>query len=319
MKCLNCNNEIDDNSNFCEYCGMKLENNVNIINNQMNNNVSNQNIMLNTNSNTDNINNGFQTGFSSNLNVNNNVMMNSQNQNNNLNESNGLNQVVNYSVNNNMLNNSDYNMNTNVDNNLVNTSIENNQMQNDNTSFNNNMNTDFKTLEGVEALFRSKGGLGTDNCIFIAFKDQNVHATRTAVSAGAFGVIGSMISRDFEDLESSRKMDKINDFVGINNYDALIINIFDLGISFIPLLKKEGGFLINLNDCIVDINNYAFVSRENIESIVFKKLTILSSKVQKLTIKIKNGVVFDLTANKVEKNIPYQQASMEKLISIYGK
>ena len=25
MKCLNCNKEINDNSNFCEYCGKRVE------------------------------------------------------------------------------------------------------------------------------------------------------------------------------------------------------------------------------------------------------------------------------------------------------
>lgn len=28
MKCLNCNNEINDNSNFCEFCGYKVEKNI---------------------------------------------------------------------------------------------------------------------------------------------------------------------------------------------------------------------------------------------------------------------------------------------------
>ena len=29
MKCLNCNNEINENSNFCEYCGTKIEKQIN--------------------------------------------------------------------------------------------------------------------------------------------------------------------------------------------------------------------------------------------------------------------------------------------------
>ena len=43
MKCLKCNNEINDNSKFCEYCGNKVESIINKINNEIynNNNIPN--------------------------------------------------------------------------------------------------------------------------------------------------------------------------------------------------------------------------------------------------------------------------------------
>lgn len=47
MKCLRCNNEINENSKFCEYCGNKVETSVNMTNNQVNN-IPNQNNTINT-------------------------------------------------------------------------------------------------------------------------------------------------------------------------------------------------------------------------------------------------------------------------------
>ena len=73
MKCVNCNNEIDNNSNFCGFCGCKINN----INNNFN---------TNSNFNVNNTNN-----FNVNSNVNNNYM------NNNINQNNG--QIVNNNMN----------------------------------------------------------------------------------------------------------------------------------------------------------------------------------------------------------------------------
>lgn len=222
MKCLNCNNEVNDNSKFCEFCGTKIEN----------------------------------TG-----------PLNPMNQ-----------QPV----------------------------------------MTSNVISDFKTLDGVINLFKSVNCFGQDNCIIVTFKDMNVHTTRTGVMTGAFGILGSAASSIAEDIERSDKDNMINNSLGIDDFDGLILNKTESGLGIIPLINQGSKLITKLDNYVPNINKFVFVNNNYIESINVKKLTMFSSKCQRLTIRIQGGVEFNLTANMTEKQIPYQSEYMTKFVNMYG-
>ncbi len=293
MKCLRCNNEISDNSNFCEYCGNKVESNINMTNNQIYNNIPNQNVIINTN-------NNLQTNNMTN--VNNNVMMNNTNKDINSFNANVSSNINSNIVNNQTINNSDYD-------NAINSNIS------------NNMNNDFKTLEGATNLFRSVNCIGNQNLMFIAYKDPNAGplVTKKSLVGGILGgALGGFVGGLAEGTERTQKEENMGNSIGIGHYDALLINVTEHGLGFIPLLIEGSRIMAKLDRYVSNISNFSFINNNYIESIVFKNYSF-SGKAKKVTIKIQGNITFDLMACMEEKLVPYQKESMEKLANMYGK
>lgn len=285
MKCLKCNNEINDNSKFCEFCGNKVENtfNQNLNYNTMNNvnsNVTMSNTIQNTNSNS------FNNSVNTNMNNN---MINNQNPNNNLNSINGLNQDMSNDIinNNNMINNVNSSINTNV----------------------NNMMDDFKTLNGALNLFRSVNCIGNQNIILIAHKNSNSGTMTSMIVGGAIGSIASSMERT---AGAGFKVE-------IGEYDALVLNFTEYGIGFIPL-KLQGKRLTKwtMDKMQPNMSNFVFVSNNSIEKITVKNNSIID-KSKRIILKIQGNVTFDLIAYMEEKLVPYQKDSMNSLVSMYSK
>ena len=318
MKCLRCNNEINENSKFCEYCGNVINNNTNMTNNQMYNNYSNQNNLINTNMNTYSssndvnssnntmMNNTIQNNNSINNGFNSNITSNQQSQINN-----NYNNVVSNQPNNTNYVNFNSNDSLNINNNTTNYSNGNMQMQNNmNTNISSSMNNDFKTIEGATNLFRSVNCIGNQNIMFIAHKNSNAGTTSSMIFGGAIGGIASGMERT---AGAGFK-------IGIGEFDGLVINVTEKGLGFIPL-QLQGKRLSKwtMDRMLPNMNNFVFVSNENIKSFIVKKFSIFNSKTKRIIIKIEGNVTFDLTANLEEQLIPYQKESMEKIVSMYSK
>ena len=323
MKCLRCNNEINDNSKFCEYCGNKIETSINMTNNQTYNNIPNQNNMINSNMNYSQTNNINYNNSNVNASVSNNVMMNNTVQTNNS-INNGFNsnitgnqqtQIMNTNYNNvvsNQTNNTNYvnvnstnslNSNVNIVNNTANSNTENMQIQN-------NINSDFKTLEGVTNLFRSVNCIGTQNIIFIAHKNSNSATTSSMIFGGAIGGMASSMERT---AGAGFK-------IGIGEYDALIINVTEKGLGFIPLQLQGKRFTKwTMDKMIPNMNSFVFVGNEYVKSFEVKKYSIFSNKSKRLIIKVEGNVTFDLIANLEEQFVSYQNNSVNTLINMYSK
>ena len=333
MKCLKCNNEINNNSKFCEYCGNRVESNINMTNNQIYNNTPNQNVMMNTNNNdmyNININNNPQTNNinynNSNVNdiVNNNVTMNNTVQNNNsfnnnvsanINNNVVNNQLINNELNNNIINSNINSINTNI----INSNIDNIQMENSNNNF--SINNDFKTLEGATNLFKSVNCIGNQNLMFIAYKDPNAGPliTKKSFVGGILGgAVGGFVGGLAEGAERAQKEENMGNTIGIGHYDALLINVTENGLGFIPLLIEGSRIMAKHDRYVPNMNNYSFINNNYIESIVFKKYSF-GGKTKKVTIKIQDNITFDLMACMEEKLVPYQKESMEKLVNMYSK
>ena len=181
------------------------------------------------------------------------------------------------------------------------------------------MMNDFKTFDGVCSLFRSVNALGNQNCIFVAFKNPNAHIGVDAAAIGAFGMAGMLVSTTATGIADAITSDTINQLMGIKDYAAMIINVNEYGFGFIPLVDEKHSIVPKLDNCIPVMNNFVFVNKQYIESVSVKKLTIFNPRIKKIDIKIQGGIVFHLTANMQEKQIPYQKDAMNAFVSMYGK
>ena len=247
------------------------------------NTYSSSNNINSSNFNNNTMNNTIQNnnGFSSNLN------------------SNQQTQIINNNVISNQQNNNYVNNNTNT----YNSNTENMQIQN-------NINSDFKTLEGVTNLFRSVNCIGTQNIIFIARKNSNSATTSSMIFGGAIGGMASSMERT---AGAGFK-------IGIGEYDALIINVTEKGLGFIPLQLQGKRFTKwTMDKMIPNMNSFVFVGNEYVKSFEVKKYSIFSNKSKRLIIKVEGNVTFDLIANLEEQFVSYQNNSVNTLINMYSK
>lgn len=109
--------------------------------------------------------------------------------------------------------------------------------------------------------------------------------------------------------------------LGIEYFSALLLNVTEYGIYFIPMIQYIGSKVVLLTSTpkflSANINNYIFVSNNDIESITIKKM--LFRKMMRVTITISGGIVFNLIVNKKEKLIAYQESNFKNFMNMYSK
>jgi len=142
---------------------------------------------------------------------------------------------------------------------------------------------EFNMLEKVINLFQSKGGYGSNNAIFIAYKDMRKNS----------GLVGGM---EYP-------------------FDGLLINQNENGIGMF-FLKQPGLVLTqNITKMNLDKESYLFIPKENIKNIKIKNYALLNSKVKSIRIDVADGKSYKLFAKLNEKNIPYQMENFSKFIN----
>ncbi len=166
---------------------------------------------------------------------------------------------------------------------------------------------DFKTNEGVMEIFRNLNGLGTENCIFVAFKDTTKQGMKYGALGGAVGgAIAAAAAFSSGVIE------------GLEGFDGLLINQTESGLGIIPLKNKGIQLMLNPDKMEAQIDKYSFIPNENIEEIIVKNFNIFNKKAQKIKLKI-GGKTLDLMARINEKTIPYQEANFTKFMNKYKK
>ncbi len=163
---------------------------------------------------------------------------------------------------------------------------------------------DFVNYECVRELFEKNDGAGYENCIFIARKNYNAQGMQAGLS-GTLGIVGGCIA------------DKIReaDMLGNLYFDAMLLNLTEKGIGFIPLWNKG----ISLSTPPIakmepKINNYFFVDEKSLKNVTIKNFSFLNRKLKKITIMLHSGGKIQLLARLKEKEIPYHEINFAKFM-----
>ena len=170
---------------------------------------------------------------------------------------------------------------------------------------------DYRTIEGVTALFKSVDGISAQNNIFLAFKNTN----RDAMKAGiAGGLAGGMAAAGLTAVVLNTKKAAQNVLEG--KFAALLINQTESGLGIIPMHQKGLQLTLNADKLEPEPENNIFIPYEAIGSIKIKNFNIFNKKVQKINIAVDKYKLY-LTARISEKSIPYQEQNFTKFMNQY--
>ncbi|MBR5027295.1 hypothetical protein IKX64_01730 [Candidatus Saccharibacteria bacterium] len=169
---------------------------------------------------------------------------------------------------------------------------------------------DFKTIEGATAIFNSVGGLGAENCIFVAFRNTNKDTGFTTVLGGAVGAFaGGMV----------RGMNESEKFKEAANASAWLVNYTEKGLGIIPLKASGIQLTIKIEKTEPQPDKYVFIPKENIAEIEVKNYALLNKKTQSIKWVFSDGVKLYWAAKIVEKAIPYQEANFTEFMNRFKK
>ena len=183
-------------------------------------------------------------------------------------------------------------------------------------------------------LFSSVNCLEDDNCFLVVLNrdyvassiDTNSVLTTNSTMVGAKhggvagGIIGGAVANSISSAVQQAETEfnnKLNDKQKIvfsrNTYCGFLINVISNGIGIIPL-KNSGQLIPKIKDFITDMDNYIFISNDEIEKIEIQKLP-LNFKSKKLAIYFKNldNTCTPWTLPKEHKLVSYQQENYNKL------
>lgn len=138
---------------------------------------------------------------------------------------------------------------------------------------------EFVTIELVQELFRRVNCIGSDNCFFLAF--TNNQSPKAAMS----GMVGGMIA-----ASENRA------------WDAYLINATENGIGILPLGNKNPLFL-KLENLNPQLEHFMFFYNNDIEFVKIRRLNFISPVAKSLQIKLKNGIKYNLAVRNKEKTI----------------
>ena len=172
-----------------------------------------------------------------------------------------------------------------------------------------------KTLGNALELFRTKNWIGNDNCIFLAYKDNSADGAK----AGAAGVLGGAIGGAIGAFAAGMEQGMNAKELGLGVYAGLLINQTEYGLGIFPLYNKGIALTLNIDKMELDSEKFIIIKNEELQNITVKNYNIFNKKMQKIIITLKNGTTLKLMAKINEKQIPYQQENMTKLMGRYGK
>jgi hypothetical protein len=174
---------------------------------------------------------------------------------------------------------------------------------------------DIKSLGNAMELFRLNNWMGTDNCIFVAYKDASAETAKAGVAGALGGAVGGAITAFASGMEQGMNSKEL----GLGSYSALLINQTEHGIGLMPFYYKGLALTLNIDKMELDQSKFTVIKNEELQNITVKNYNIFNKKTKKIKITLKNRTVLKLMARINEKTIPYQTDSMNKLISRYGK
>lgn len=199
----------------------------------------------------------------------------------------------------------------------------------------NNVKIDgINNLNVVKDLFSSVNCLEDDNCFLVVLNRDYVpssidpsstlktNSTITGAKVGgvAGGLVGGAVASSFNSAVEkavSEFESKLNDKQKIvfsrNVYCGYLVNIVSNGVGIIPLVNS-GQLIPKIKDFITDIENYVFMSNDEIEKIKIEKLPLHFSS-RKLAIYFKNlgNVGTQWTLPMKHKLVSYQEENYNKL------
>ena len=285
MKCLKCNNEINNNSKFCEYCGNRVESNINMTNNQIYNNTSNQNVMLNTNNN-----------YMDNINIYNNEINNQQK--------------------NNGLSNSNLNNNKNNDFKTIESAI--NLFKSVNFVGNSNCifiayNADYAPnpnsalrLSGI-SVGNKVGGIGG-----------------AAVGSAVGGFLSSSINSALDEYVKKIENPSIKLLMNVSDFCGYLVNITEFGIGFIPLMNNYSS-ITSIKNVEIHPEFFVSISSSDVFNVSLKKvkLPFMCTRVfMKITFNsgdLNPKPKMSLRIHDKLDNVNYQTNSVNNLLNMYKK
>ena len=205
----------------------------------------------------------------------------------------------------------------------------------------NNVKIDgINNISVVKNLFSSVNCLEDDNCFLVVLNrdyiapsidnsstlKNNSTVTGAKIGGVAGGIIGGAVANSINTAveeavnEFNNKLnDKQKIIFSRNVYCGFLINVVNNGIGVIPL-KNSGQLIPKIKDFITDIDNFVFVSNDEIEKIEIQKLPLYFSS-KKLAIYFKNtgNVSTQWTLPKKHKLVSYQQENFNKLANKINK
>ena len=137
---------------------------------------------------------------------------------------------------------------------------------------------EFNTIEKVQALFESVGGLGSENLFFVTCQDKQK-------------VSGAVAGMEYP-------------------YDGLLINASEKGIGMFYLKGSALSGLITLSSpskMTLDKTNYIFIPTDNIKNIKVKNFALFNSKTKRIEINTLDGKSHKLYARLEENDFPYHK------------
>ena len=198
-----------------------------------------------------------------------------------------------------------------------------------------NVNIDgINDINVVKNLFASVNCLEDDNCFLVVLNrdyvassiDTNSVLTTNSTIVGAKhggiagGIIGGAVANSISSTVQQAETEfnnKLNDKQKIifsrNVYCGFLINVISNGIGIIPL-KNSGQLIPKIKDFITNMDNYIFLSNDEIKKMEIQKLPLnFSSK--KLAIYFENtgDISTPWTLPKKHKLVSYQQENYNKL------
>lgn len=165
---------------------------------------------------------------------------------------------------------------------------------------------EFNTYDNAEKLFEKLNCIGYENIIFVAKKDVTTAGIQAGLS-GSLGVLGSVASQ----------MVGKNELLQNLKYEGLLLNHTENGIGVIPLDCKGVSLTGNLAKLDANLEQYFFISKNEIDNIVIKNYNFLNHKLKKVCINLKNGQNLKMVVPIKEKTFKYQELNFVKFMRKY--
>lgn len=172
---------------------------------------------------------------------------------------------------------------------------------------------DFSTYQGALEVFRKANWIGTtENCIFGAIVDSSKSSEFTASMAG-FGALGpaGYVVGNILGQERDIRINRINDYIFV------LINLTENGIGILPVIG--GGMKIDPARLTPRYDGFVCFTYNEISQISAKNFYGIRKSVKAITITLANKYKLHFNANMSEKNLPYQENSMNIFVGRYQK
>ena len=186
------------------------------------------------------------------------------------------------------------------------------------------------TLDDAMKLFGQIGGIGNENCIFFAQKDQAQIGVRGSVSGpviggvvdGLTGGIGSLVGAvadialgpNTPQMEISKQMN----LDVLNNYIQFLINETENTISIIPI-RMKGVFTSKADEVKVFLESARVIPKNQIGKIEIKKFSFLTPTIRGVKFYIMDGYKLEYMVTTNFKALPYHIENFKKFNERYKK